>query len=68
MLSPEERAAIFAEPTTTVPLAGRVLGIGISRAYRSARSGEIPTIRLGRKIVVPTAALASMLKLPPLAA
>lgn len=64
MLTEAERAAIFAKPTTSVPLAGKILGVGISRAYQSAREGEIPTIRLGRKLLVPTAALAAMLKLP----
>jgi hypothetical protein len=64
MLTAAERAAIFARPTTSVPLAGKLLGIGYTRAYQSAKSGEIPTIKLGRKIVVPTAKLRELLGLP----
>lgn len=33
----------------------RILGIGRSSAYRLARTGEIPTVRLGKRLVVPTA-------------
>ena len=41
--------------------AATVLGIGASRAYRLARSGELPTIRLGRRWWVTTAVLRQML-------
>jgi hypothetical protein len=70
MLTQEQRAEILAGATTTVPLAGKVLGVGLSRAYQSARIGEIPTVRLGRKMVVPVPKLREMLGLPahPLAA
>jgi len=40
-----------------------VLGISRPAAYRAAASGEIPTIRVGRCIRVPTAALRRMLGL-----
>jgi excisionase family DNA binding protein len=45
----------------SVEEAGRVLGIGGSAAYEAVRRGEIPAIRLGRRIVVPRAALERML-------
>jgi len=63
MLSNTEREAILAGTTTTVELAGKVLGIGRARAYKSAWAGEIPTIRLGKALRVPTAPLRTMLGL-----
>ena len=38
-----------------------LLGIGRSAAYKAARSGEIPTIRIGKRILVPLAALEKLL-------
>lgn len=48
-------------PTVTVPEAGRVLGISRGSAYEAARSGDLPTIRIGRRVLVPTALLLEML-------
>ncbi len=39
--------------TLTVPQAGAILGIGRNSAYDAARKGEIPTIRIGGRILVP---------------
>jgi excisionase family DNA binding protein len=39
--------------TVTVEEAAAVLGLGRSAAYEAARRGEIPSRRLGRRIVVP---------------
>ena len=51
-------------PTLTVEQAGLVLGLGRSSAYEAARLGTIPTVRLSpRRVVVPTAALRSLLGL-----
>ncbi len=50
-------------PTLSVPEAGSHLGIARDSAYRAARRGEIPTIHVGRRVVVPTAALWKMLGL-----
>ena len=50
------------EPTLRVEHAGRLLGISRSTAYEAARSGEIPALRFGRRLVVPTAALLELLK------
>jgi hypothetical protein len=54
------------QPTMSVPDAGR-LAYGISRpaAYEAAKRGEIPTIRIGRRLFVPTAKLLAMLGLGP---
>ena len=48
-------------PTVTVPEAAEVLGISRGVAYEAARTGELPTLRLGRRLVVPTARLLEML-------
>lgn len=49
---------------TVVPVwpdAARLLGVGRTAAYEAARSGQIPTIRIGRKILVPVARLFRLL-------
>ena len=43
--------------TLTVERAAELLGIGRSAAYEAARRGELPTIRIGRRVLVPRAAL-----------
>lgn len=47
--------------TITIEEAAVMLGIGRDSAYRAAKRGEIPTIRIGRRLLVPRAALAEML-------
>jgi excisionase family DNA binding protein len=47
--------------TYNVPEAGEILGIGRSAAYEGARTGAIPTIRIGNRILVPKTALERML-------
>ncbi|MEX0592554.1 MAG: helix-turn-helix domain-containing protein [Nitriliruptoraceae bacterium] len=47
----------------TVEQAGKLLGISRRSAYRAAASGDIPIIRLGHRILVPTAHLHRMLGL-----
>jgi excisionase family DNA binding protein len=44
----------------TIEEAGRFLGLSRSAAYRAATRGEIPTIRIGRRLLVPTAKLLAM--------
>jgi excisionase family DNA binding protein len=55
-------------PTLSVDEAANVLGVGRSTAYTAVHSGEIPSIRVGKRIRVPTAAVRRMLDLDPLAA
>lgn len=43
------------EPTISAKRAAAVLGISIRHAYAAIERGEIPSIRVGRKVVVPTA-------------
>lgn len=52
----------------TVEEAGRILGIGRSSAFAAVHRGEIPVLRIGRRILVPRAALERMLAEPPAAA
>ncbi|RTL63699.1 MAG: DNA-binding protein [Hyphomicrobiales bacterium] len=47
--------------TMTVPEAAEVLGIGRAAAYEAARSGQLPIIRVGKRVLVPVAALERML-------
>jgi excisionase family DNA binding protein len=47
--------------TCTVEEAGEMLGISRFSAYKAARNGEIPTIRIGRRLVVPLARLNELL-------
>lgn len=43
--------------TVTVEEAGELMGVSRGLAYAAARRGELPTLTLGRRIVVPTHAL-----------
>lgn len=52
----------------TVDEAARELGISRNSAYEAARRGELPTIKIGRILRVPRAALDAMLNPPPKAA
>lgn len=48
-------------PTLTIEQAGELLGISRRSAYRAAAAGELPTLRLGRRILVPTPRLMRLL-------
>jgi excisionase family DNA binding protein len=37
----------------TVPEAGKLLGLGRNAAYDAAKRGDIPTLRIGRLLLVP---------------
>ena len=47
--------------TYTVEEAGKLLGLSRMTAYGYVRSGEIPSIRLGKRLLVPKAALHRLL-------
>jgi hypothetical protein len=55
---PEE---LRGKATVTVPTAAGVLGIGRRQAYVAARSGAIPTLHIGGRLLVPVAPLLKML-------
>lgn len=48
-------------PTLSVEQAGQVLGISRRSAYRAVERGDLPTLRLGRRVLVPTARLLALL-------
>lgn len=48
--------------TFTITQAAEALGISRSSAYEAVHRGEIPTIRLGRRLLVPKAALERLLE------
>ena len=45
----------------TIMEAAKELGISKGSAYEAARTGEIPTIRIGRRLIVPRVAFDKML-------
>ena len=47
--------------TVTVEEAGELLGISRGLAYELVRRGELPHIRLGRRLVVPVRPLMAMI-------
>lgn len=61
--------SLLHEPTErdvyTVEEAGARLGISRDHAYRLAAKGEIPTLRLGRRLVVPRVRLERLLEAGP---
>lgn len=50
--------------TVTVREAAVILGISRSSAYELVRSGAIPSLRLGHRLVVPRTALMAMIDGP----
>ena len=48
--------------TLKVVEAARLLGIGKASAYAGIKAGEIPSIRIGRRILVPVASLVQLLE------
>jgi excisionase family DNA binding protein len=48
--------------TLSIPEAAKALGISRNNAYEAARRGEIPTIKIGKRLLVPLAALERMLE------
>ncbi len=51
--------------TMSVPAAGRILGLGKSAAYEAARRDEIPTIRIGGRLIVSVRVLENLLSVEP---
>ena len=47
--------------TLTVEEAAALLGIGRNSAYQAVAAGQIPVIRIGRRLLVPRAALERLL-------
>ena len=59
LLIPDPRT----EPTISVERAGALLSLSRPSAYEAANRGDIPIIRIGRRMLVPTAKILAMLGL-----
>lgn len=51
------------EPTMNVERVAAAFHISRAKAYEAVKTGDIPSIKLGRRLVVPTAAVRRMLQL-----
>jgi excisionase family DNA binding protein len=47
--------------TFTLDEVAKLLGVGRNQAYDAARRGQIPVLKIGRRLLVPKAALDRML-------
>ena len=50
-----------ARTTLTIEEVAEILGLSRSSAYEAANKGDLPTIRVGRRLIVPRHALERML-------
>lgn len=55
-------AEILAKPTMTVSEMGQVLGIGRRQAYEAVNRGDVPSIRLGSRILISTRVITQILE------
>lgn len=55
------RRALTDRLTIDVQSAGRIFGIGRNAAYEAVKRGEIPSVKIGGRIAVPTGPLRKML-------
>ncbi len=51
--------------TLTIEETAALLGIGRGAAYQAARTGDIPTLRVGKRVLVPKAQLYDLLGIDP---
>ena len=47
--------------TYKIEEAAKLLGVGRNQAYEAAKRGDFPTIKIGKRLLVPKAALDRML-------
>jgi len=60
----DEVKQMLSSPTTSVPIAGRLCyGLSRNASYSAAKKGDIPTIKVGCLLKVPTSALRAKLGL-----
>jgi excisionase family DNA binding protein len=50
-------------PTVSVPDAARLLGVGRSTVYTAVKSGEVPSIRVGNRVRIPSRWVRQVLQL-----
>lgn len=58
---PQRGPAQVATLTVSIPEAAMLLGISKNLAYEAAERGEIPTVKIGRRVLVPRAGLHRLL-------
>jgi excisionase family DNA binding protein len=63
-LTPPSLDEVAKQATITVEETAAVLGLGRSAAYEAVRRGDLPSRRLGRRIVIPVPALLTWLGVP----
>jgi excisionase family DNA binding protein len=51
----QEASEIMSLPTCTVDEAAKVLRIGRTQAYMAVRTGEIRSIHIGKRVLIPAA-------------
>lgn len=51
------------QPTVTVKVASKLLGLGLNAGYRGVAKGDIPSVKIGGAIKIPSAPLRKMLGL-----
>jgi hypothetical protein len=60
----KELEELLSTPTADVPDVGRIcFGLSRNGSYDAAKRGDFPTIKVGRLLKVPTAALRPLLKI-----
>ncbi len=52
---------ISGRATLTVPEAGEILGLGRDASYAAASRGELPVLKVGRRLLVPVPKLLALL-------
>ncbi len=51
----------YDQPTMTVEEAGELMGLSRGSAYKAVRAGELPVIKVGKRLLIPTARLRAVL-------
>ena len=60
---PEWLNEALAKPTVSMAVTSRALGLSKNATYEAAHRGEIPSLRFGKRMVVPTTWLRKVLGL-----
>jgi len=56
-------AEVLKKPTTSIEIAGKMIGLSRNGAYAAASRGEIKTVPFGRRLFVPTSWLREVLQI-----
>lgn len=56
-----ENDGALVRQTLSIVQAGALLGIGRNQAYEAAKRGELPTIKIGKRLLVPRVQLERLL-------